>query len=170
MARSLGCIEYRDGTRRFFIHCETAGAIFSPLFESAQTACDTYRQVDVEGLGKIASTDRAVQVVKFVLMSGWQLNPEKQNFEFHRYGLATQDAFLWPHETGAYVRPIRRLLIDGAQTHVSEEVDGGFGGSYDAPICDLGSAYVASAVEMGFEEGFGKAPQLCPQCIETLLG
>lgn len=170
MARGLGCVEYADGTRRYFVHCETSGGIYSALFDSPAVAQATYRQVGI-GMSKLQRTDRQVEIVKFARLSGWDDDNEWE-WQFKNYGLATKDAFLEPLHDYYH---IRRLQLVNSTVHVAQQIDGGFSGQYDVPICDLereGAAcdYNPDAKEMAYEDWFGKPLNLCPECAAALIG
>ncbi|NKA72541.1 hypothetical protein GO285_01416 [Ralstonia solanacearum] len=158
-------MEYSSGKRRYFVHCETAGAIFPPLFDSAVKAHETYREVDVRGLSKMRGHDSHVEVVKFALISGWQFD-EGASWPLNAYGLATRDAFLDP----LWMRPDCRFqLVDGV-VHIAQEVDGGFDGYYDVPICAPESQYNPNAEALVYIDGFGRELNLCPHCVAKLIG
>lgn len=169
MARGIGCVEFADGMRKYFVHCETSGGIYSTLFSSPKEAQASYRRIGAESTATI-KTDRQVAVVKFARASGWDDDNSLQ-WEFDRYGLATKEAFLGPmHEHESY-RCIQ--LVDNT-LHVGQMIDGGFGGQYAAPICEIerdGAAcdYNPDAKEYAYEEMFGKPLCLCDECAGLLI-
>lgn len=171
MARGLGCIEYVDGRRRYFVHCETSGGAFSTLFDSPAEAQATYRAVGVDGLSKRRGQSRQVEVVKFSRVSGWD-DACEFNWQFEQYGLATQDAFLEPlSDTWGRRRSLQ--VIDGLM-HVAEDYEGGFSGDYEVALCELrkdngATAYNPSAQVHAFEDWFGKPLGLCPDCTDALI-
>lgn len=170
MARGLGCVEYADGTRHYFVHCETAGGIYSALFGSPAEAQATYRQVGI-GMSKLIRTDRQVEVVKFARMSGWD-DDNTVEWKFERYGLATKDAFLEPLHDHYHYRCLQ--LVNGS-VHVAQQIDGGFSGQYEVPLCDLGREgsfydFNPEAKEFAYEDWFGKPLNLCPECADALIG
>lgn len=166
MARVLGRIEYADGTLRYFVHCETAGASFRPLFNSAEDAYDTYRIVGVRGLGAIPCHSRDVQVVKFAMGSGWEINDKEDGSAVDAYGLATVDAFLYPltaYSDGRYLQGAGNVI------HIAKEACGGMDGNYHAPICAPNSSYDENAKLAPLSEGFGRRLNLCPCCVTALI-
>lgn len=173
MARGIGCIEYADGTRRYFVHCETAGAIFPALFCSPAAAQGMYRQRGLDGLTSALSVDRKVEVVRFARLSGWD-DENRFNWKFEQFGMATQDAFLEPlSDSWAWGRR-RSLQVVNDIAHVAEEIDGGLSGQYDVPLCDLrrkeaSCGFNPDANKFEYSEWFGKPLDLCPECASALI-
>jgi len=170
MARGLGCVEYSNGLRRYFVHCETSGGIFPPLFDSPKEAQETYRQLGVDMCDR-PKTDHEVVVVKFARISGWDDNNTWQ-WKFDRYGLATGDTFLEPRSDDQNFRCLQ--LVDNT-IHVAERIDGGFSGQYEVPRCDLeredaACDYNPHAENLSYEESFSKPMSLCPECSQLLIG
>lgn len=172
MARRLGCVEYADGARRYFVHCGTSGCIFRSLFDTPASAHATYSEIGLDGLIKLRGLDRQVEVVKFARLTGWDSN---YAWEFDGYGLATRDDFLEPLGDSYGYQGSRCLQVVDGVVHLAEEIDGGFGGSYDVPICHLQddnctSNFNPEATGFGFAEWFGRPLNLCQECISVLFG
>lgn len=172
MARRLGCLEYADGTRRYFVHCGTSGCIFRALFATPASAHATYSEIGSDGLIKLRGQDRQVEVVKFARLSGWD---DAYRWEFEGCGLATRDDFLEPlSDLYGYQGRCCLQLVDGL-VHLAEEVDGGFSGNYDVPVCHLqdnnrASNFNPEATEFGHAEWFSRPLKLCEECVSVLFG
>jgi hypothetical protein len=128
-------------------------------------AHDVYNEFGVDGLSAMSAQNHDVEVVTFSRNDGWPLT-EGFNWPEDEYGLATRDALVDPVSTypGA-----RRLILSKGVLHVAEEVDGGFRGHYDAPICALNSEYDPAAELLEYGTYFGKSLNLCPDCVTELV-
>lgn len=166
MARGLGCIEFADGTLRYFVHCETAGSIFPPLFESGRAARTAYERIGVDGLCALSANSRDIEIVKLAAESGWP-HPDWA-WKFDGYGLATREAVL--QRAPVYRLPdALRLQLQGGVVHVDREVDGGFDGCYDSRLCSDSGNYEPDARPFGFQDGFGTGVTFCPDCAALLV-
>ena len=54
--------------------------------------------------------------------------------------------------------------------HVAQEADGGFSGYYDHPICADRWEWRTEDQRLAFEAMFGKQLDLCPHCVDVMLG
>jgi hypothetical protein len=171
MARGLGCVEYANGTRRYFVHCETTDGIFSRLFDAPAIAQATYRTLGVDGLSRFLCSNRQIEVVRVARLSGWDESGEHQ-WTFDTYDLASQDRLFWsiPDQFGTR----RCLQSANGIVHVTEEYDGGFDGLHDAPLCllryaDVGLKYQLDDKVDLIENWFGKCWHLCKRCTDALI-
>ncbi|RXV64544.1 hypothetical protein D1006_40240 [Burkholderia stabilis] len=132
-------------------------------------AWSVYDSGGADGLFKAVPRQNAcVRVIRKTLAFGREFGLNADPNRDVRYGLATDDRLLTPIEQygGARYSLFRR---DGI-LHVAMEVDGGFSGVYDEPICDDQSSPDGCAERFGFEDFYGKPLPLCRLCTARLIG
>ncbi|WP_175693964.1 hypothetical protein [Burkholderia ambifaria] len=173
MGRSLGRVEYGgDEPERFFIHCDTSGWSITPLFASPAEA---WRVYDRDESGKalheaVPRHSTIVRVIRKVLAHAYSFAANGETYGEPMFGLATEDRLLWPRADGGFEEPRYTLLRAHGVLHVAQEVDGRFSDYYDHPICAERWAWSTGDQRLAFEEMFGKQLDLCPHCVDVLLG
>lgn len=170
MGRILGKVEYGDDSKpRYFIHCDTAGSSFSPLFADARMVWSIYDSGGAGGLYKsMPRESNCVRVIRKTLAFGREFGPNADPNRDVRYGLATDDRLLTPIEQYGGAR--YSLFRHDGILHVAMEVDGGFSGVYDESICDDQRSPDGWAERFGFEDFYGKPLPLCRHCAVRLIG
>ncbi|WP_175011440.1 hypothetical protein [Burkholderia lata] len=171
MGRNLGRVEFGDGEPdRFFIHCNTAGWSFSPLFADP---ADAWRVYDADERGEalhraVPMSSAVIRVVRKSLAHGRSFGPDGAADGEPLFGLATTDRLLYPLSSGFEERPLCLLMVGGV-LHVASDADIGFGGVYEHPLCEESWTWNAADQRLSFDQMFGQALDLCPRCAAALL-
>ncbi|MBH9724925.1 hypothetical protein JAO10_31820 [Burkholderia contaminans] len=173
MGRILGRVEYGANAKepnRFFIHCDTSGWSMPPLFADPAEAWRVYdRDENGEALyAAVPKHSTIVRVIRKVLAHGHSFAASGEIYGEPLFGLATDDRLLYPLSRG-FEENRRCFLKAGGVLHVAEEVDGGFSGYYDHPICAERWDWSKDDQRIAFEELFDQPLDLCPRCVEALL-
>ena len=170
MGRILGRVEYGAGEpNRFFIHDDTSGWAIPPLFADPIAAWDAYDRGEGEALrDTVPKRSTLVTVIRKVLAHGRAFDASGEIYGRPSFGLATEDRLLYPlssrYEEGRY-----SFLKAGELLHVAEEVDGGFSGNYDHPLCATRWNWSKDDESVAFEDLFEQPLNLCPQCVAALI-
>lgn len=169
MGRILGRVEYGQGEEpRYFIHCDTVDASFSPLFGRAEAAWAAYDSDGIDGLcAAVPKQNFAIHVIRKSLAFGRAFPATGATYGEARFGLATKDRLLTP--TSSYDRWTSFLTTADGVMHVAERADGGMAGHYDEPICADDPRWpIAGDQSHNLEEFFGKTLHLCSECVRKL--
>lgn len=168
MGRILGRVEYGGKIApRYFIHCDTAGQSFPPLFAEPQAAWKAYDDGDVDGLyASVPSESSMVRVVRKTLAWGRSFDIDGKPYGHVRYGLASADRLLTHTEQSC--EPKYAFLRRDGLLHVAIEVNDMMG-SYDEPICTEQWRPNAADVRLPFEAFYARDVELCPQCVAKLI-
>lgn len=111
-----------------------------------------------------------VRVIRKVLAHGRSFAATGQIYGEPMFGLATEDRLWWPRADGGFEEPRYTLLRAHGVLHIAQEVDGGFSGYYDHPLCAERWQWSENDERLAFEKMFGKQLDLCPDCVDALLG
>ncbi|MDR8092955.1 hypothetical protein KPB05_36470 [Burkholderia gladioli] len=170
MGRVLGRVDYGDGeTLRYFIHCDTAGSSFTPLFADEHTAWNAYDAGGSAALHvAVPPVSTKVWVIRKMLAFARSFRNDEQLNGPVLFGLATADRLLTPIQQ--YGEVWRSLLQHDGVLHVAERGDAGFFGVTDEPICgERWSSFERDKV-FNFEEFYGQPLPLCASCVARLIG
>ncbi|MDM8356557.1 hypothetical protein [Pandoraea communis] len=170
MGRILGRVKYSGNEpNRFFIHDDTSGWAIPPLFADATDAWDAYDRGQSDALrAAVPKRSTLVRVIHKVLAFGRSFDTSGEIYRGPTFGLATEDRLLYPLSDGYEERRHSVLKAHGV-LHVAEEVDGGFSGFYDHPLCAERWEWSKDDESLAFEYLFEKPLDLCPQCVAVLL-
>ncbi|WP_139133060.1 hypothetical protein, partial [Pandoraea sp. ISTKB] len=170
MGRILGRVEYRETELvRYFIHDDTSGWSMPPLFINSAEAWDAYDSGEGKALREtVPKQSTHVRVIRKVLAHGLIFAVSGETYGEAVFGLATDDRLLYPLSTGGEEAPMCFLKSAGI-FHVAEELDGGFDGFYDHPLCADRWQWSENDERIAFEELHGKPLDLCPRCVEVLM-
>lgn len=170
MARVLGRLEYGGlGPDRFFIHCDTTGGSLTPLFATAAEAWRAYDAGGSDALhAAVPARSRELFVIRKTLATGRAFGPAGELLDEPLFGLATLDRLLTPAGS-LFADPSRHCLLDAQGVlHVAQEVDGGFQGDFDQPVCVMRWTPVDEETRILPEERYGRPLDLCPHCVAAL--
>lgn len=164
MSRSLGIVEWNNGKRAYFVYDHTVGASFRELYESADAARAANEQHLIDSQYGLAQSDvevgQNIAVVRVAVGQGWDVVAAELGWE---YGLATT-SWLLSSPVDRADEPYGLLLIDGI-IHLSTEVDSGFQGRYEAPICDERIDWDVSWRELLLLDWFSRPLRVCEKCL-----
>jgi hypothetical protein len=170
MGRILGRVEYSTGgSNRFFIHDDTTGWSFPPLFANPAAAWDAYDRGEGQALrDAVPKRSAVVMVIRKVLALGHAFDANGETDRGPSYGLATEDRLLYPLSSG-YEEARTSFLKAGGVLHIAEDVDGGFSGNYDHPLCAERWNWSKGDEPVAFEDLFNQPLDLCPHCVAALI-
>ncbi|WP_175772863.1 hypothetical protein [Paraburkholderia phenazinium] len=170
MGRILGRVEYGAcEPNRFFIHDDTSGWSISPLFADPAAAWEAYDRGEGQALrDAVPKRSTLVTVIRKVLAHGRAFDANGEIYREPSFGLATEDRLLYPLSSG-YEESRYSFLRAGGVLHVAEEVDGGFSGNYDRPLCAERWNWSKDDERVAFEDLFNQPLDLCPQCVAALI-
>jgi hypothetical protein len=166
MSRSLGVVEWSGGKRAYFVHDNTTGISIRELYDSADSAraandqhCADQKVGRHERGGEVGQD---VAVVRVALCQGWNIVEHEVDWAL---GLATSH-WLLSSPVDRFSEPYGLLLIDDT-IHLSTQVDGGFQGRYEAPICDGQVEWNRSWKEIPLADWFNRPLHVCGKCLQA---
>lgn len=170
MGRILGRVEHGAGKpNQFFIHDDTSGWSIQPLFADPAAAWDAYDRGEGQALrDAVPKRSTLVTVIRKVLAYGRAFDANGETYRGLSFGLATEDRLLYPLSSG-FEEDRMCFLASGGVLHIAREVDGGFSGVYDHPLCAALWEWSNADERVAFEELFEQPLNLCPHCAEALI-
>jgi hypothetical protein len=167
MSRILGKVEDGNGESQYFIHCDTGGSSFGPLFATPALAWLVYDKDGLDGLYTASpAISRDLRVISKSLAYGREFSSDGKTYGEPVHGLATADRLLSPFTQ--YEQELSFMQFDGV-LHLATHIEIGFGIDCDVPLCDKGRDLNESDEHFSLEHFFGKPIVLCEKCIAEIM-
>lgn len=165
MGRVLGKIEDGMGQIQYFIHCDTVGRSFRPLFNTPDEAWAAYDAAESPGLyAAVPAKSKTIRVVTKTLANGRFFGKDSLGERDIDYGIATEDRLICPlqlfDENALTLMQIQGVL------HLARYIDAAFMGGFYSPICNAAYQYSEKDEVVGLVDFHGKPINVCPCCIE----